>query len=1355
MESPRVTSSRNNLSEISGPPRVDLEAMDRTPPNETRTDWNVRCRKEGDKLTYKDVFTRRFVKIETFIERFGFNPNTGKVFDPRLVPAEFRDQFGLSGDAASQRASPNDETIVSSEILREPSLTGTASNQQSPADNVSPEQPPDADKDTGSRTKDGSRTLEASATSTPRSDAERLQRDSEDRNRRAKELGEDLDSLDEWKQWAKGQYALFAGTELPLPHIVTVQTRNAGIWKKLDCISANEAQELNLLRKRIHSLQNRIKVYSDSGIYGAAQLRPVNKTTIKLRLTTLRSVADEMSEAYSRAVVLLENLLRRIKRDKQPPVEPTLVKELLVILRELSHAVKVEFRELNQAWKDHTDFPRDANALGGVSAQLDKVYLRDRATLHAKYMRFMRHLHEEAIPFLQHYCQRRMGFAVAESFSGVEIGSSLSEPEMDSASSWAEIKESYMEDPYLPASGARGPSSAGKRLSARKVPKPSAQGRIFMMRATELPSRKQTTSGRGPTDTYSEPRDRHEAHGARRRDEGDETLTKEDLSYNLRRKEDELDRIRRRLDKGIDSHGYILARSARRAMKDRKGEVKEEILDLKNELEWIRRKEKRQQEESYSSRRYPSPSSHSGAKPKTGNRRVTLDLPRKSIRAQEHFVSSEDTDSEREQPQGLYPGDHSRRSTRNQYMFDIYERERPQGSLLRDRNENAWDDDEDQQPRGTLRTPGKWPNVLDMSMNFGAESRMLNTASGGYGDPYDDLDDDPRRHRRSHGQRDHDDRRDRDRRDQRDHRDRQERDGRRDQGRKERADREEYVPDRDDRHYGRERGHGRRPGGDSDGSDSSDHGRRRGGGGDRDRDQGNRRPGRDLNRRDGDDHRRPGRRDRGGGGSPPSSSDPSSDGEDTDTESSDSRDRRGRRRNNMRLNPRDFLKALKGEKDKDDAVDRTAQRELLEGFTDAEEMRDYYLNLPKPWNVLPRKTGKKQDILKYISMMITTPKQFKGNRDDGSYLDWRMMVIEAIHRQPLSIMDKIHLLGTSVKTEGKETLRQIFNAGTHTPEAYKRILESLESQYGGDARAYSYLRDQMINMPGFDLKNLNSVTLIRTKVEKFMEYVKLHQLRHFARSDNKTLLELVLSNVLSKSQVLQFRKTCTSLNIGGGNLHNLRSLADWLKYEEQLLQWADQNHNPNLMGAKKGNKISANKITTGGSSDDESVSPNMAALLAKQNQNLDTRSEIASRFDWAEEVSDQDIDDDKVVDDESLDTEPDDGDGGGAQVDGAPSSDLAMAVVDTKPATCGYCKKARHLVSKCEEFRQLPVSARYDFCKKDNRCGNCLSPRHNTRKCPSTYRCQECGKKHHTLLHYKGAPGQPPAKAGQPAKKSS
>ena len=381
-------------------------------------------------------------------------------------------------------------------------------------------------------------------------------------------------------------------------------------------------------------------------------------------------------------------------------------------------------------------------------------------------------------------------------------------------------------------------------------------------------------------------------------------------------------------------------------------------------------------------------------------------------------------------------------------------------------------------------------------------------------------------------------------------------------------------------------------------------------------------------------------------------------------------------------------------------------------------------------------------------MLVTPERQFKGNKDDGSYLDWRTSVIENIHRQPLSIMDKIHLLSTTVK-QNKENLRQIFNAGTYTPKAYRRIIESLENHYGGDNRAYSFLRDQMISMPGFDLKDLNSVTLIRTKVEKFMEYVDVHQLGHFARADNKTLLELVLSNVLTKHQILQFRKTCMFLGIH--DMHSLPALADWLKHEEGLLQWAEQNHNPHLMGSHKKTKATVHKVTAGEVSDDDekSVSRNMAALLAKAKTNdratrlaLMMNEELSKASDWAEEVEDDNVS--QGVDDQSFDTASDDGDN---ELPGdAPTSDLALAVLGSKPPTCAFCKKGRHYVSKCEEFRQVPVSARYDFCKENKRCGNCLSPRHDTRKCPSTYRCQECGKKHHTLLHYKNVPGQQPAK---------
>ena len=124
------------------------------------------------------------------------------MINPLIVPVEFRVNVGLNGETASQRISPNDETIVSdhAEILRESSPTGAASTQQSPAENVMLEPSKDGDKDTGARTKDKSRSHEASATSTPRSGADLLQQNSEDRDERARELGQLLDSLDEWKQ---------------------------------------------------------------------------------------------------------------------------------------------------------------------------------------------------------------------------------------------------------------------------------------------------------------------------------------------------------------------------------------------------------------------------------------------------------------------------------------------------------------------------------------------------------------------------------------------------------------------------------------------------------------------------------------------------------------------------------------------------------------------------------------------------------------------------------------------------------------------------------------------------------------------------------------------------------------------------------------------------------------------------------------------------------------------------------------------------------------------------------------------------------------------------------------------------
>ena len=136
--------------------------------------------------------------------------------------------------------------------------------------------------------------------------------------------------------------------------------------------------------------------------------------------------------------------------------------------------------------------------------------------------------------------------------------------------------------------------------------------------------------------------------------------------------------------------------------------------------------------------------------------------------------------------------------------------------------------------------------------------------------------------------------------------------------------------------------------------------------------------------------------------------------------------------------------------------EKAAQREILEGFLDEDDMKRFYKRLPVPWNVVPQPVGKKQEITKMIQMTIKPEDYFTGETESGTYLEWRILVINRIHSKPLSITDKIHLLGSTVK-QSDENLRQIFKTGVHNPRTYQRIIRSLEGHYGGKERTYAYL----------------------------------------------------------------------------------------------------------------------------------------------------------------------------------------------------------------------------------------------------------------------------------------------------------
>ena len=75
---------------------------------------------------------------------------------------------------------------------------------------------------------------------------------------------------------------------------------------------------------------------------------------------------------------------------------------------------------------------------------------------------------------------------------------------------------------------------------------------------------------------------------------------------------------------------------------------------------------------------------------------------------------------------------------------------------------------------------------------------------------------------------------------------------------------------------------------------------------------------------------------------------------------------------------------------------------------------------------------------------------------------------------------------------------------------------------------------------------------------------------------------------------------------------------------------------------------------------------------------------------------------------------------------------------DKKTGKCPMCTRS-HPLYRCETFKSKPVDERHEFIKRNRICFNCInSVDHSSRSCKSSVRCQkpECGKRHHTLLHF-------------------
>lgn len=77
---------------------------------------------------------------------------------------------------------------------------------------------------------------------------------------------------------------------------------------------------------------------------------------------------------------------------------------------------------------------------------------------------------------------------------------------------------------------------------------------------------------------------------------------------------------------------------------------------------------------------------------------------------------------------------------------------------------------------------------------------------------------------------------------------------------------------------------------------------------------------------------------------------------------------------------------------------------------------------------------------------------------------------------------------------------------------------------------------------------------------------------------------------------------------------------------------------------------------------------------------------------------------------------------------------------------CFVCNEKGHAIWYCVPFKSMTISERWEKARQSRRCFNCLAWGHAVQKCTSDRKCLECGKPHHTMLHFEAiAPEEKPA----------
>ena len=74
---------------------------------------------------------------------------------------------------------------------------------------------------------------------------------------------------------------------------------------------------------------------------------------------------------------------------------------------------------------------------------------------------------------------------------------------------------------------------------------------------------------------------------------------------------------------------------------------------------------------------------------------------------------------------------------------------------------------------------------------------------------------------------------------------------------------------------------------------------------------------------------------------------------------------------------------------------------------------------------------------------------------------------------------------------------------------------------------------------------------------------------------------------------------------------------------------------------------------------------------------------------------------------------------------------------------CSLCKPEKYPLHVCPKWASFTLAQRMAHINAKALCSNCLAGGHQLSNCKSTYRCRDCGQKHHTTIHQEATAASP------------